>query len=764
MTGRRSTVCAAAPPATCSAGRSGSDACLLVGLVGVEAARATVKDVTVDQGSVVSAGQVALTAAQRRVVDAAPGPLLVVAGAGSGKTSTVTARIAGRAGDGSLDPAATLAVTHSRRAAGELRDRLVVLGADGVSLSSVAARTFHSVALEVCSRFWPATGLPGAAPEIVGSKWRLVADAAAAVTGSRDVDAAVVSDLVSEVSWAQVSCVDPGAYASAATRAGRRPPLPAPQVAAVAEAFAARKRALAVVDFEDLLAFSATVLVGDEAAAVWSADRFRHFVVDEYQDTDAAQQRLLDALVGPAVGVSGVVDVCAVGDVRQAIYGFKGGDVSFLAGFTDRWPGAAVVTLGDNFRSSPQIVAAANRVARLMAPATPDGLVDVDLVACRADGPAPEVCVYERESAESAAVARRVAAWVAGGVAASEIAVLFRYNASRARFEAALRDAGVPVAADDNEDNYWSRDDVLSVLRPFGEAARAEPSADAVAVLLAAARTVGWDPDDPPAGQGAVRARWEARAVLVDMAVDLAARNVCVVASELLAEFLARARDAAVPAPSGVAVLSMHRAKGLEWDCVVVGECVEGAVPSAFATTDEQLEEELRLFYVAVTRARRELVCTASLKRPSRRGDGRSWSSKPSRWLPTIRSGMSPAAPPVRAGAGASGGDGGSGRARSGGCGRCGDRLVGLAQRHLGVCPDCLTGPPAALLSALEGWRDDVGVASGVAAKRVCGDRALLSVVAFRPGSLAELAKIAGFASVDPGDAAAVLEIVAGAG
>jgi DNA helicase-2/ATP-dependent DNA helicase PcrA len=285
---------------------------------------------------------------QREVATALTGPVCVLAGAGSGKTRAITHRVAYGVHAGVYSPRHVLAVTFTARAAAEMRSRLRDLGVAGVQ-----ARTFHAAALRQLQYFWP-RAVGGAAPQILEHKARLVAEA-----GSRlrlPVDRAAVRDLSAEVEWAKVSLLTPDTYAAAAARAGRGTPagLDLATVSRVLQSYEDVKTDRGVVDFEDVLLLTAAILEerGDVAEAVRA--QYRHFVVDEYQDVSALQQRLLDLWLGDRD------EVCVVGDASQTIYSFAGATPQHLLGFPRRFPHAAVVRLVRDYRSTPEVVALAN--------------------------------------------------------------------------------------------------------------------------------------------------------------------------------------------------------------------------------------------------------------------------------------------------------------------------------------------------------------------------------------------------------------------
>ncbi|GIG41109.1 ATP-dependent helicase [Cellulomonas phragmiteti] len=546
---------------------------------------------------------------QAAAVVAPPGPVRIMAGAGTGKTRTITHRIAYQHLTGATPADSVLAVTHSAKAAGEMRDRLARLGA-----GNVQARTFHAAAMRQLRYFWPATGLPGDGPVLLdvdgrGAYYRYLRGALAVTlrTSAGDLDAALVTDLATELTWAAARDLTADKYPAAATAAGRRPGLSLATVAGAMRRYTTAKRAAGVLDFADLLSTCARMLEEHEEVAAAVRGQYASFVVDEYQDTDPAQQRLLDAWL------DGRDRLAVVGDARQAVYAFKGADPALLRDFTVRFPHAVTVDLVHDHRSTRQVVEAANR---LMAGRTE--AAGPALVGMRGDGPAPLVERCDDEDDEDARVVTTVQGWLRAGVPAEEIAVLHRFNAQAVKLTAALRDAGVPVVAGDGS-AYFDRREVAQTLTLLRRHASRAPDDDARAALDDALARAGYDPDAPPDGTGAARERWDALDALRALVASLPAALTRTVRTLSVDLDRRAAEDHAPPGRGAVTVTTIHKAKGLEWDACLLARATAGSLPSVYATTGAELAEERRLAYVAVTRARRHLVATWAAGRPGGR-------------------------------------------------------------------------------------------------------------------------------------------------
>ncbi|MCW2600528.1 MAG: ATP-dependent helicase [Frankiales bacterium] len=649
----------------------------------------------------------ALDPEQREAAAAVTGPVCVLAGAGTGKTRTITHRAAFAVRSGAVPPTALLAVTFTARAAGEMRTRLRQLGAEGVQ-----ARTFHAAAMRQLAYFWP-KAVGGAPPALLTNKFQLVANAAARARlrpGTSEI-----RDLLSEIEWATCTLTGPEAYVAAA--AGRTPPFPAADVAAVYAAYRDLKTAQGVADFDDMLMYTAGILEEHAEVAEEFRARYRSFVVDEYQDVTPLQQRLLDAWLG------GRDDLCVVGDVQQTIYSFTGATPSFLLGFRTRYPTATVVRLVRDYRSTPQVVDLANGVLA----SVPDKL---ELRAQRPAGPAPSFQEHDDEAAEAVAVARRCKELVAAGVPAGEIAILYRINAQSAAYEAALSNADVPYVIRGGE-RFFDRPEVreaLLLLRGQARAVDDLPASlpDAVASVLAVR---GWTPA-APSSSGAVRERWESLSALHRLAVDHAGEMDL---PAFVAELEERAVAQHAPSVDGVTLASLHAAKGLEWDAVFLVGLVDGTLPLIHADTPEQVEEERRLLYVGITRAREHLSLSWALAR----SPGGRASRRPSRFLDGLLRGVvSKAAAPRPA------------RTSRGSvpviCRICGAVLNAAVDKKLGRCATCPSDRDEALYDALRSWRAERAKLLGQPAYCVFTDATLAAIAEQKPASVAALVQIPG--------------------
>ena len=541
---------------------------------------------------------------QRQVALAARGPVCVLAGAGTGKTRAISYRIAYAALSGTVDPAHVMALTFTVRAAGELRGRLRQLG-----VGQVRASTFHAAALRQLNYFWPRV-VGGRPPQLIDSKAGLVREAAKRARVRLDGTPGALADTAAEIEWAKVIQVRPDGYAAAAAVSGRSAAAGADNLAAVYAAYEELRRERHLIDFESVLELTAAILIDSRTAADQVRDIFRHFVVDEFQDVNPLQKLLLEAWLGDRD------DLCVVGDPNQVIYSFTGATPAYLTGFTAEFPAATVVRLVRDYRSTPQVVAVANQLVRSASP----------LAAQRPPGPRPVLIEYPDDAAEAAGLAHRVRTLMTAGVPAREIAILVRVNADTERFELTLAEAGLPYVIRGAE-RFYDRPVVRQALVLLRGAARGETAADSGDSLPDSVRHVltgiGLTLRPPPGLRGAAAARenWESLAAIAQLADDMCAARPKATLADFSAELTMRADLGHAPAVDGVTLASMHAAKGLEWDAVLLPGLVEGLMPIVHARTAETVEEERRLLYVAVTRAREHLCLSwSSARAPGGRG------------------------------------------------------------------------------------------------------------------------------------------------
>ncbi|MFF3018171.1 ATP-dependent DNA helicase UvrD2 [Streptomyces sp. NPDC057939] len=665
---------------------------------------------------------------QREVATTLRGPVCVLAGAGTGKTRAITHRIAYGVRSGQLMPASVLAVTFTNRAAGEMRGRLRTLGAGGVQ-----ARTFHSAALRQLQYFWP-RAVGGEVPRLLERKIQFVAEAGARCRIRLDRNE--LRDVTGEIEWAKVTQTVPADYPATALKAGREAPRDMAEIAQIYGTYEQLKRDRGMIDFEDVLLLTVGILQDRHDIAERIRSQYQHFVVDEYQDVSPLQQRLLELWLGDRDSL------CVVGDASQTIYSFTGATPDHLLNFRTRYPQATVVKLVRDYRSTPQVVHLANGLLNQAKGRAAEHRLE--LISQREPGPDPLYAEYSDEPAEAEGVAARIRDLIAAGVPAGEIAVLYRINAQSEVYEQALADAGVPYQLRGAE-RFFERGEVQKAVLALRGAARSggsnDPLLEDVVELGSQVRAVlsstGWTAE-PPAGSGAVRDQWESVAALVRLAEDFARSRPGATLADLTIELDERKAAQHAPTVQGVTLASLHAAKGLEWDAVFLAGLTDGMMPITYAKTDEQVEEERRLLYVGVTRARHHLTLSWAL---SRAPGGRA-SRRPSRFLNGLRPGS--AAPGTGPGAATDRGARKRGRRGPALCRVCGRTLIEAGDIKLMRCEDCPSDMDEGLYERLRAWRAVQSKAQGLPGYCVFTDKTLMAIAEAAPSEAGELSMISG--------------------
>jgi DNA helicase-2/ATP-dependent DNA helicase PcrA len=638
-----------------------------------------------------------LNAAQRSAALAVAGPVVIHAGAGTGKTTVLTRRAAYAIATEQVRADRMLLVTFTEKAASELVARIAGLG-----LPRITARTFHSAALAQLRHFWPLHHDGAPLPEVLDSPFRIVGPIARRLPGGYRFTPA--KDLVDEIGWARSRGLRPETYRDGA--ADRDPPLPIELFLQVFRDYQRQKQRMGVIDFDDMLTLTAELLTSDPDARAAVHARYAWFCVDEYQDTSPLQQRLLDLWLGERT------DVCVVGDEDQTIYSFSGATSAYLTGFKDRYPDATEVRLVENHRSTPEVLALANRL-------TSAGGHHKGLVATRPSGPAPTVTAHASEQAELAAIVAEARRLAARGTPWAEMAVLVRLNAQLPPVEDALRAAEIPFRV--RGQRFFDRPeirDALAMLRRRPPDAVGPPLRDAVEVMLQQRLGLGED----AAGAGAeARERQAALTSLLGMVDRLVAERPDADATMVLADLDRRRAAEADTGGSGIELATLHRAKGLEWDAVFLPMLEEGTLPVAQAGGDAAaIAEERRLLYVGITRARHALALSWAAQRTT--AQGRTGTRKPSRFLADLQpsASRSPGTAAPRRVAGTTGGPGSDASPR----------------------PTAADGGP--VFQALREWRLERARSAAVPPYVIAHDSTLLEIEARRPRSESELRRVPG--------------------
>jgi len=633
-----------------------------------------------------------LDASQRRAVVSPARPLAILAPAGSGKTRVLTRRIAWRIATEDAEANHVLALTFTRKAAGELRDRLRRLGLrDGV-----AAGTFHAIAYAQLRSHW--SDHNRRAPDLLTRKARLLGPVLRGRTGELSPVA-----LAGEIEWAKARLLGPGEYAEGVVAARRRTPATPEKVAGHYARYEELKHEQNLVDFDDLLKLCGDALLGDATFAAAQRWRFRHLFVDEFQDVNPLQLRLLDAWRGSHL------DLTVVGDPQQAIYGWNGADAGFLEDFQGRYASAEVIALGHNYRSTPQILAAAASVLRA---AKLDGR---PVHATQGEGAAPRLVRYPNDVDEAKGVARALRDSRAPHTAWSDQAVLVRTHAQVALITEGLRAVGIP---------YQVRGGDALLKKPATQTAldflrvNARPLVACLPDLEAMVDDHHVGPDSGSGsgndGGGDVD---PTQVDIVQLARDHLRLDPMASASGFFTWLIATLQsEGGESRRDAVTVATFHAAKGLEWPVVHLAGLEDGFVPITHARTTAQRAEEARLLYVAMTRAVDVLHCSWAGQRTF---NAKVLDRRVSPWVGDLASG---AAAPETA--------------------QKPDWRTHLAEQKALLQDRRRVADP--VLTALQDWREEAARAARVSPAAVLDDHVLAAVAAARPGDQEELAAVPG--------------------
>jgi len=615
-----------------------------------------------------------LNEAQREAAEQTSGPLVILAGAGTGKTRVISHRAAYAVQTGVVAADRVLLVTFTEKAATEMVGRMAALGQP-----RVMARTFHAHALRQLRYFWPGQNAGREPPQIVESKLPLIGPLAARLPGGYRWT--TVRDLADAIEWAKVRRIPPEQWVD---EGGDRAPIPADLFARLYRDYEHQKERTGRIDFEDMLALTVELLESVADAANLVQRQKTWISVDEYQDTNPLQERLLELWTGESA------DLAVVGDPDQTIYTFTGATPDFLLRFAETHPGARTVALTENYRSTPQVLELANRLTR-GGPRDP-------LRPTRTAGPVPTITRLPSEDAELAAVVAGIRQLLAQGVPPAEMAVLVRINAQLPPVENALARAGIEFTV--RGQRFYERQEIRQARQLLARARMGSKGAaltEEVATLFV--ERLGFDPAADGGGAEA-RERTASLQLVLDILADLAQADDATGLADLLAELDRRDSAESATKGTGVNLLTYHRAKGLEWDAVFLPSLEEGVLPIRQAKTEAAVAEERRLLYVGITRARTHLCL--------------SWTRKPSRFLAEL-------------------GPRGSARA---------------ATTARPAAPGAVPSSDGPTLERLQLWRRERARRDGLPAYVIAHDATLRAIADAQPQSIEQLERIKGMGPV----------------
>ena len=526
----------------------------------------------------------ALDEDQRLAAQTLRGPVCIIAGAGTGKTRTVTHRIAYGIAKGYYSANRVLALTYTNRAAGELRARLRQLG-----IGAVSVKTFHAAALAQLEYFWPQfAGVP--APSVLESKASLIAKVAE--SQKIRLETGGVRELASEIEWRKFSMLSMDEYVAVAASRPKVAGLSPAKNIELQQAYEEAKIKAQRIDWEDVLVLTLGLLRAEPRALAHVHQQYRFFTVDEYQDISPLQHALLDAWLGDRN------ELCVVGDPNQTIYTFSGASSSYLQNFSKVYPDANVIQLTRNYRSTQQIVNFANRLTEesgFVEPLQSQGDV----------GMAPRTISFATIQDECASVAASIKGKLEQGVKASDIAVLYRVNGQSEAIEHALAQAGIDYQVRGGE-RFFNRVEIQAAIRAVRAEALATTDKPLFQVVSEICRSLGWQ-TQAPTEPGLLREKWESLNSLLAITDELAPEATV---ADFAAELEERQRSQHEPVKAAVTLSTIHAAKGLEWQIVHMIGLTEGYLPISYAQTEPEIREEKRLMYVGITRAKREITLT----------------------------------------------------------------------------------------------------------------------------------------------------------
>lgn len=653
-----------------------------------------------------------LDAEQQAVARATRGRVVVVAAAGSGKTRAIAHRIAYAVSTSAQQADKGLALSFTTRAAGELRGRLSQLGVTGVQTA-----TFHSAALRQLSYFWPRV-LGGPAWKILSTKTAALEQAARAA----GVDASIAQRriIAGEIEWAKSSGLDAAGYLAQRSHQSDIDPSDVVNVWSAYQDYLTTKN---LIDFEDVLNLTLGMFQQRPDVVDEVHRRYNWFTVDEFQDVTPLQQALLNQWLGDRG------EICIVGDPAQTIYSFAGAASNFLTDFRTTYPDATFVELSRTYRCAPAIAQAANSLLQSEVAELRTGLT---MSSQTVEPGAVTTTEYVTDADEAAVIAQKISELISKGVDPREIAILVRLNSMTVPLERALDAAQIAYSLK-GVTRFFERREVKSVLLALRAESYSHDSTNLVGAVSEVARRFGWD-SVPSAASAEARSVWEALSALVALAEDLCKQNSDAGIADFFEEVARLTLAQHEPSPSAITLSTIHAAKGLEWDYVFIPGVNESVLPYFMAQTPAAIAEERRLFYVALTRARKEAHISWSSARNGQ-------SLVPSRFVHDIGA-VTSEAPRSRVVYAASAPDEVSAPVEH--CRLCGKGLTLPSETSVARCRTCPAPDVGELFVQLRQWRDDYARDTEVVPWLVLTEVSLTALAELKPRTVSELRRIHG--------------------
>lgn len=524
---------------------------------------------------------------QRQAAQYLSGPVCIRAGAGSGKTRTITHRIAYGIARGDYQPDSVLAVTFTAKAAAEMRYRLHQLGADGVTVN-----TFHAEALKQIRHYWP-TAVGGTLPKIIEYKSSLIASTLQQLKLPNDKN--TIRDISAELEWAAVNMIDDETYLENAQERLLPPGIETEKMPEIMRTYRQAKQQKNGIDFEDVLLICAGMILERSDIASQIRKKYKYLTIDEYQDLSPLQFFLLEQWLGENQ------NICVVGDASQTIYSFAGATPRYLLEFDKKWPKARNFQLENNYRSSSEIIRLANQIIN------EDNSTAKHAITLKAQQPAGvpiTIDAYETDQEEAEKVAEQIKNRLLKGEKAKNIAILYRTNVQSVPLEQALTAFGIPFTIKGDKP-FFQRPEILKTIHALRQIQITQPEKDIVDAVTDAIVEQGWKQNPPEKLSQSLAEKQQSLNEMLNIAKEREERVYDL--ADFLEEIDKLIKFEHSPAGDKITLCSAHAAKGLEWKTVYLVGASEGLIPFLKAKSEEEKREERRLAYVITTRAQKEL-------------------------------------------------------------------------------------------------------------------------------------------------------------
>lgn len=663
-----------------------------------------------------------LNAEQHEAVTAKEHPLIIIAGAGSGKTRVLTRRIAYRIATGDADARHTLAVTFTKKAATELKGRLHALK----MRDQIEAHTFHAAALRILQRYWESRELTPY--ELIESKFKIVSDVISSMGSvtkghqarprsdkirwqaeTEVTRKSLISSVITEIEWAKARGLTPQTYADTVVAHNRTPPLTPTEMSEIFSKYEELKSKLRKLDYDDLIIGATKLLSADPLFSASEMYRMRHLYIDEFQDINVVQLNFVNALLSERT------DLCVVGDPNQAIYSWNGADPTLITSLPTRYQNSKTVVLSHNYRSTPQILSLAHIVLKQNNKTSQN---DYQLIPNLPDGPIPSIRAFSDSRTEAHSVARLAKLSHQPKTSWSDIAVLARTNAQLVPLQKVFKDLAIPAFLA-GETRYMLQSEVRALVSSLERGDSYLRGSSLFSWLEGVVNQSLQSHPETGSASDNLNLFLELSREYLSSAPDGDSRSL----AQWLKTEAQSAGDESVR--DAVILTTFHKAKGLEWRTVFIVGMEDGLVPIARAESREAILEEQRLLYVALTRAKRDVTLTWARERSF---NDRDLKREPSPYLAVIQDEIHRISGHVAT----------SEHALS---------AIKRARRNLENPPKekrHMTEVQQSIMSSLRLWRSRKSKELGVPAHIILHDHALESVAVQRPESLDALSQIAG--------------------